>query len=93
VAKEKKTTNRKTVGILMVTKRSAQDFKDLYFGTWFVFVDDETKHKYIKISDRRYVTAFEYEPRLKHGKSPRKSVIRQIISGNRKVNIITKGWE
>lgn len=77
----------------MAARRPQQPFKDLYFGTWFVFVDDETNHKYIKISDRRYVTAFEYEPRLKYGKPARKSTIRQIMSANRKVYIIKKGWE
>ena len=70
-------------------------FKDLYFGTWFIFEDtkhEKMPHIYIKISDRRYVTAHEYEPRLKHGKNPRKSTIRQVGSINTLVIIQPKGW-
>ncbi len=70
-------------------------FKDLYFGIWFKFADAEKNQydrTYIKISDRRYVTAHEYEPRLKHGKNPRKSTIRQIGSINTEVIVQPKGW-
>jgi hypothetical protein len=69
-----------------------EKFKDLYFGIWFVFADDKDKNLYIKISDRRYVTAHAYESRLKHGKNPRKSTIRQIGSINTEVIVQPKGW-
>ena len=70
-------------------------FKDLPVGYWFIFMDtatDKYPHQYIKISDRRYVTAHEYEPRLKHGKNPRKSTIRQVGSINTEVKLMPRGW-
>jgi len=69
-------------------------FKDIDQGTWFIF--ESTKAvlpiTYIKISDRRYTNAHEYEPRIKLGKNPRKSTIRQVGSINTEVIVLAKGW-
>ena len=75
-------------------------FKELDEGMWFIFKDPATAdrlsprdpHKYIKLSDRRFVTAHEYEPRIKIGKNPRKSVVRQIGSINTLVIVQPLGW-
>jgi len=70
-------------------------FKDLDQGDWFKFFDtgnDQYNSTYIKISERRYVDLREYDLRLKHGKKPMKSEIRQVGSINTGVTRQHKGW-
>ena len=71
--------------------QKTQKFKDLFFGTWFVFAGktkEDYPTKYIKISDRRYVAALS----LGKGGKIRKSTIHQIGSVNIDVRVIPKGW-
>ncbi len=77
----------------MVVKTVVIKFKDLNVGDWFKFFDsDAYNFTYIKISDRRYVDIREYDLRLKYGKKPMKSAIRQVGSIDTGVTRQHKGW-